>query len=328
MKSCDQYLPELCAWLDGELEDSRELEDHLAGCASCRAIAAQYRRMDAMLADVTPPANLHSHIMSGITAPHAPKAKRRFAFGSAAAVAATAAVLLLVVGAGLVAIPRWTGANKSADTAAYAADPVEAPSTFLAVSGTNGAEYGELTESKAAATDEAEAAVTEPVEAPSVEQVAVDTTADAVEEDAIVPEGLEETATAEPDLGYALTTSGGDMAFYPGASPEDSAEESATAGGILPAGGDLLDDYAIEEIQLRVAAGEQLTWTIYGTSLEDLPTMLRSNINFVRVGADALWVGTLESGFVLELYTLLAEDLGGELGISDNDTGSIVLDCR
>ena len=35
MKNCEQFLPELNAWIDGELEDSRALEAHLAECASC-----------------------------------------------------------------------------------------------------------------------------------------------------------------------------------------------------------------------------------------------------------------------------------------------------
>ena len=135
MKNCEQFLPELNAWIDGELEDSRALEAHLAECASCRALADQYRRMNAALADVDPPVQLHAHIMQGVTEAHSPKAKRRFAFGSATAVAAVAAALLLAVGSGWISLPQWTGsANQTAyDTATTpAAAPKETASTNAA----------------------------------------------------------------------------------------------------------------------------------------------------------------------------------------------------
>jgi len=112
MTDCKQFLPDLCAWIDGELEDSAALEAHLAECASCRALAAQYRQLDTMLAAVEPPSGLHEHIMQGVSAACAPK--RRFVFGSATAVAAVAAVLLLAIGMGWIRAPRM----KSADTAA------------------------------------------------------------------------------------------------------------------------------------------------------------------------------------------------------------------
>ena len=74
MSACDQFLPNLCAWLDEELdeEESAAMEAHVAQCASCRALAAQYRRLDAAMAAVEPPAGLHEHIMRGISAHHSP----------------------------------------------------------------------------------------------------------------------------------------------------------------------------------------------------------------------------------------------------------------
>jgi len=334
-------LPELCAWLDGELEDSRELEAHLANCASCRAIAAQYQRMDAMLADVTPPANLHSHIMSGITASHSPKAKRRFAFKSATAVAACAAALLIVVGAGLISLPPWNGVGKASEAAmddavVYATEPAAAPQVNYTASTTTAeqeapAEVESVTMEAAPMDMPAEApAADEPAEEPAGEpMLSVEESAAAGNADAKMQ------STVKDNVSYEVVASPSDMDLYfeeefesPADAPADEPAETPADGADFIVNGGPLESADLDSLNLAVAAGAELSWTIYDTDLEALPFMLRDNVEFVRVGEEALWVGSLTSDDVLELFTILAEDLGGTLATSDNETGSIVLDCR
>ena len=339
MKPCDQFLPELCAWLDGELNDSRELEAHLAECASCRAIAEQYRRIDTLLADVTPPANLHSHIMAGITASHSPKAKRRFAFKSATAVAACAAALLLVVGAGLITLPRWNGVGRSTEAAmddavVYAAEPAAAP-VLNAASTVSKQEAPAEVETVTMESAPMDIPADEPAAEPSADEPAgapmlsVDTAMTAVNTD------TKTQAADTADNSYESVASPSDMLLYfeeeleePVEAPAEEAAEAPADGADYMVNGNAQAEVDLESVKLAVAAGEQLSWTISGTAIEDLPFMLRDNVEFVRVGEEALWLGSLDSESVLELFTILAEDLGGVLATSDNETGSIVLDCR
>ncbi len=335
MKDCDQYLPDLCAWLDGELEDSSGLEAHLAGCASCRALAAQYRRIDAAMADVTPPANLHSHIMQGLNNAHSPKAKRRFAFGSATAVAATAAALLLVVGAGLIALPRWSR-NSTAGTAADSAavlsvneDVANAAKSTYAVSPTGSADSSgvetSLTVSPSLADEPADTLYTEPEADESAPQA--EEPAEEPAENTMEPELKAPSDAIDTNSGYEAPASGGDLTPYPEDSAADGYADASTQTDAMFYGGTLAD-FELEQIELRLAAGETLTWTVYDVLQEDLPDTIRSNTAFVRVGSDNIWIATLESTAVLEFYMGHGEELGGELTLSNNNTGSIVLDCR
>ena len=133
MSKCDRYLPDLSAWVDGELEDSRELEAHLAECASCRAKAAAYRRLDLQIANVVPPKNLHSHIMAGIDGSLSKKKRLRAPWKGALA---TAAALLVVLGAGLLTRPYWGSSSAALDAANQTAMELDAPAASPAAADT------------------------------------------------------------------------------------------------------------------------------------------------------------------------------------------------
>lgn len=329
MKDCDHYQADLSAWLDGELQDSRDLEAHLANCASCRARAAQYHRLDCTLADVTPPPELHRHIMAGFHRTHSPKAKRRFAFGSATAVAAAA--LLLLLGTSLVALPRWS-ASHSATSSAENASALAVYDDADGASDTSAPETPESVwvESTSLTADSAPAAAespeSEPVDMDSSPLLGSYSMADrnsstgsgsvSVSDPETAAADLEEEkeeATATPsdssDVRYAFTSSSANLESF-GADTRP------------------LDESAWEQFQLTVAAGGQLTWTIRDTTPEDLPSLLRQTVDFLCVGEEDLWVASMDADLVFELFSLLYDQLGGDMVISENDTSSIVLDCR
>lgn len=69
--SCQHYLGEINAWVDGTLDrvERREIEDHLAACESCRALAADLRRVRELggrLERMTPPPALWERISEEI----------------------------------------------------------------------------------------------------------------------------------------------------------------------------------------------------------------------------------------------------------------------
>ena len=69
--SCQHYLGEINAWVDGTLDrvERREIEDHLAACGPCRALAADLQRvreLGSRLERMTPPPALWERISGEI----------------------------------------------------------------------------------------------------------------------------------------------------------------------------------------------------------------------------------------------------------------------
>lgn len=332
MSNCDQYLPDLCAWMDGELEDSQALEAHLAQCASCRALVAQYRQLDVAIARVDPPAELHAHIMQGVTASHSPKAKRRFAFGSATAVAAIAAALVLSIGMGWISIPRWQNSastNEAAADSAAPAAPAAAPTIDRANTTSSPSVDFSMEEEESISYVSADSApVEEPaagdpaesdapmdgvsigsadVPAADVDDVPVvesDTTASISAGTNSIPRS--ESSETEP---FMTTVSSGDLQL-------ESADTKES--------GLVVTD--LESAKLLFAAAEApLVWQIYGVAPNDLPDEMKE-VTYLQVGNHDLWVASLDIEMLSELFFLYFEQLGGELIYGDSN--SIVLNLQ
>lgn len=125
MSNCDEYLELISARLDGALspEENTRLEEHLAGCPDCRALAEELSALHAAVAalpPVAPPPDLAGRVMEAVradnTIPFVPgeakaRARRRNQW------LATAAVLaVILVGAGALR-PWMAGGNTSAPSA-------------------------------------------------------------------------------------------------------------------------------------------------------------------------------------------------------------------
>ncbi len=330
MSKCDRYLPDLSAWVDGELEDSRELEAHLAECASCRAKAAAYRRLDLQIANVVPPKNLHSHIMAGIDGSLSKKKRLRAPWKGTLA---TAAALLVVLGAGLLTRPYWGSSPAALDAANQTAMELDAPAASPAAADT-AAETTVTTAVKTAqgddpveeetALDEGAAQIPAPEPATNSGKETEDTaglTAQMAEEEfALEPESPAEALAPEEELtgmqAVEGTASGGDMDLY-----DDAGDVFTVYSGTLTQE-DLLN------VESLLAGGQQLVWTIYNDDDQDTLEELKNAYEPLQVRDENLWIMTMESTEVLSLYQALWEELGGDLTTSDNRTGSIVLDLR
>ncbi len=105
--TCDEAKILLHALIDGELDagHAREVEDHVAGCASCAAELAAFREMSKAMADAdlryTAPSALRRRIEASLpqekAAPSRRAVLRGFAFGSAvSAIAATGIVAIVL----------------------------------------------------------------------------------------------------------------------------------------------------------------------------------------------------------------------------------------
>ena len=103
--TCDEAKILLHALIDGELDagHAREVEEHIAGCASCAAELAAYREMSTAMADAdlryTAPSALRRRIEASLPQKAAPPSRRAvlrgFAMGSAvSAIAATGIVAI------------------------------------------------------------------------------------------------------------------------------------------------------------------------------------------------------------------------------------------
>jgi anti-sigma factor RsiW len=98
--SCQHYLGEINAWVDGTLDrvERREIEDHLAACEACRALAADLQRVRELggrLERMTPPPALWERISGEIgREPRKKPVLRRVVWMPLAA----AAVLALAIG--------------------------------------------------------------------------------------------------------------------------------------------------------------------------------------------------------------------------------------
>ena len=116
MMNCEQALEAISARLDGALseEENRELETHLASCASCRALLKELTELEEGLETlpVEAPETLAPSVMRTIraekaaqAAPAAKKSQRRGPHITAWLIAAAAALALLLGAAGVIDLP-------------------------------------------------------------------------------------------------------------------------------------------------------------------------------------------------------------------------------
>jgi len=105
--NCEEAEVLLHALIDGELDagHAREVEDHIAGCARCAALLAEYREMSKLIAEAGPrytaPLALRRKIEAALPQPQAAPSRRAvlrgFALGSAvSAIAATGLVAVIL----------------------------------------------------------------------------------------------------------------------------------------------------------------------------------------------------------------------------------------
>lgn len=317
MKNCEQFLPDLCAWLDGELKDSRALEAHLAECASCRALAEQYRQLDTELAAVAPPPELHERIMQAVTmqtmaTTH--KAKRRFAFGSATAVAAVAAVLVLAIGSGWIQLPAWKNAESAAPAAFDTAASVENEKTQAAPP----AEFQAMESEIVYAADSVmDAPAAEPAAPPANDMVgADDSLEDTVAEITTDSEAFEEpaeeplhTGTTSAPAADAVASSA-DLKLY----EEEKKETLDTTVQYVEQPSDGLLTGATDNVDgLTATNGREVrTWHIYGYTPETLPGSLTDQVVFEPM-ADGSYCADVDPEVFALYYNSLYEELGGDL---------------
>lgn len=119
MMNCEQALEAISARLDGALseEENRELETHLASCASCRALLKELTELEEGLETlpVEVPETLAPSVMRAIrakkaaqAAPAAKKSQRRGPHITAWLIAAAAALALLLGAAGVIDLPGFS----------------------------------------------------------------------------------------------------------------------------------------------------------------------------------------------------------------------------
>ena len=105
--NCEEAELLLHALIDGELDagHAREVEHHIAGCARCAALLAEYREMSKLIAEAGPrytaPPGLRRRIEASLPQPQAAPSRRAvlrgFALGSAvSAIAATGLVAVIL----------------------------------------------------------------------------------------------------------------------------------------------------------------------------------------------------------------------------------------
>jgi predicted anti-sigma-YlaC factor YlaD len=96
---CENVSQELIAYLDGRMSaaERRETEEHLAGCAACRARAEEFRRMWSVMAEVPliePSAGFDARVRQRVAAE---PQRRWFAWFAPQARLAFSAVLLIAL---------------------------------------------------------------------------------------------------------------------------------------------------------------------------------------------------------------------------------------
>ena len=113
--NCEQALAAISARLDGELSEaeSRELDAHLASCASCRELLKELTELEAGL-DSLPmedaPDTLAPGVMRAIRAEKSQKPQKKKApHRTAWLIAAAAAIALLLGAAGIIELPGFSG---------------------------------------------------------------------------------------------------------------------------------------------------------------------------------------------------------------------------
>lgn len=120
--------------IDGEatVEQERMLSEHLAGCASCRALLEAYEQIDCGVAalEAEPPERFVSGVMYRVSQEDGGTKKHRFVHRHAAALVGVAAALAVLVGTGTLPLPHAEDAVEyetadvlNADMAKVAAQP-------------------------------------------------------------------------------------------------------------------------------------------------------------------------------------------------------------
>lgn len=133
---CDEQMKRLISGhLDGCNTEKQEatLTAHLQECAECHRLLNEYKAIDSALSELTlsPPAGFSADVMGAISqeTPRPPKAKKHsFRYGTM--IAAAAAVLILAVSAGHIALPKGGAAAiypSAADKAVTEESAAEAP---------------------------------------------------------------------------------------------------------------------------------------------------------------------------------------------------------
>ena len=126
METCEYWLEQLSARLDGELtsEEEGRLEEHLENCPACRAVAAQLEKLSAGLKDieeVPAPEGFARGVMDRIAAgekkPKVIPLFRRPQFKALAGLAACAVLCVGLYGAGV--LPGQDAASQGPQVSAY-----------------------------------------------------------------------------------------------------------------------------------------------------------------------------------------------------------------
>lgn len=131
--TCEQAMELLSPWLDGELDPElqKALEAHLETCPNCKALADTLRGLDEKVAGLREPApqSLKQGVLYKIDQATGKAKKSKFRwFGPGTALGAVAAVLVLLVGLGVIPLSgRTLSAGEMAKPAAE--DYIAAPDT-------------------------------------------------------------------------------------------------------------------------------------------------------------------------------------------------------
>ncbi|NUN51036.1 MAG: zf-HC2 domain-containing protein [Candidatus Brocadiae bacterium] len=66
--SCEAYGILISRWADGEAtaEEARRVESHVAACPACRALAAEFRRNDGLVASAFGPETFGQRVATGV----------------------------------------------------------------------------------------------------------------------------------------------------------------------------------------------------------------------------------------------------------------------
>lgn len=108
--NCDKSMELIGLHIDGEStpEQEQQLSEHLAGCASCRALLEAYEQIDIGVAalEAEPPERFVSGVMYRVSQESGGTKKRRFVHRHAAALVGVAAALAVLVGTGTLPLPR------------------------------------------------------------------------------------------------------------------------------------------------------------------------------------------------------------------------------
>lgn len=121
--NCEDIYLLLSAKLDGALSASEEeqLNAHLASCADCRKLYDAMFEIEEKTKELAQPApeGLKSGVMYRIRQESGTRSKKRGFFGFGTGLGAVAAVLVLLIGAGVVRLPKHALSSQKAVSAAY-----------------------------------------------------------------------------------------------------------------------------------------------------------------------------------------------------------------